>query len=465
MRICLILEGCYPYVRGGVSAWAHQYISGSAEHEFVLWTIHAARSDTAEACYELPPNVAEHHTLILQDVFEAEGRTAARPEAVIAALDALLRRQPGALEALMQAAAGLNGSTCSVARSEAFVHFAEAVADRTPGFGVADAYHGLRSMLLPLIHLLRAEVPRADLYHAAVTGYGGLLGALARSRTGRPFVLTEHGIYPREREEELLMADWLCPALRDLWIDLFYDLSRFAYAGADRVTALFPGASERQALIGCPPEKCRVIPNGIDLAPFLAIPPAEAGLPLHIGALIRFAPIKDLKTMLRAFAAVHHRHPDAVLHLMGGTDDEAYRASCVRLVKDLGLQDAVRLEGHIAAAERLPQMRFTVLSSISEGQPLAVLESMAAARPVVSTRVGNCPELLLGDPPCGLIVPPMRPDLLAEAMLALCEPDAPIRRMGLAGRERVTRHHRLDDMLQSYHQLYREVLPLGRNRI
>lgn len=465
MRVCLILEGCYPYVRGGVSAWTHALITHSSDTEFVLWTVHADRSDLETMLYELPPNVVEHHTVVLNDAFSTGGRPVRRPEEIIRLLGEVLTESEGALDRLAEAVSASPGSAWSVAQQEAFVDLAKQVSLRTSGLGVADAYHGLRSMLLPVITLFQAVPPEADLYHAAVTGYGGVLGALAAIRTGKPFVLTEHGIYPREREEEILTARWLHPALRDLWIRFFYSLSRFAYAHADQVTALFPEAVSRQVLIGCPEDKCRVIPNGIELEPLLGMEPADVSMPLHIGAFIRFAAIKDIKTMLRAFSIVHTRHPDAVLHLMGGTDDEGYRAACVRLIDDLGLGDAVQIEGYVPLTDRIRFMRFTVLSSISEGQPLALLESMAAGRPVVATRVGCCPGLIQDGRQAGLVVPPMRPDLLAEAMCALCEKNAPIREMGMAGRKKVAGHHALKDMVRNYHQLYREVLPDGRNRV
>ena len=54
MRICLILEGCYPYVHGGVSTWMHQYIKEMKEHEFVLWVIGAHAEDKGKFVYELP---------------------------------------------------------------------------------------------------------------------------------------------------------------------------------------------------------------------------------------------------------------------------------------------------------------------------------------------------------------------------------------------------------------------------
>ena len=58
MRICLVLEGCYPYVHGGVSTWMHGYIQAMPEHEFVLWVIGAHAADRGKFVYELPGNVA-----------------------------------------------------------------------------------------------------------------------------------------------------------------------------------------------------------------------------------------------------------------------------------------------------------------------------------------------------------------------------------------------------------------------
>ena len=67
MRICVILEGCYPYVTGGVSTWIHQYIQAMPEHEFVLWTIAASSEEQGKFKYQLPENVTEIHEIFLQD--------------------------------------------------------------------------------------------------------------------------------------------------------------------------------------------------------------------------------------------------------------------------------------------------------------------------------------------------------------------------------------------------------------
>ena len=67
MRICLILEGSYPYVHGGVSTWMHQYIQNMPQHEFVLWVIGAKSKSKGQFVYQLPDNVVEVHEVFLDD--------------------------------------------------------------------------------------------------------------------------------------------------------------------------------------------------------------------------------------------------------------------------------------------------------------------------------------------------------------------------------------------------------------
>lgn len=67
MKICLILEGSYPYVHGGVSSWTHQYISELSEHQFILWLIGAKAEDRGKFVYQLPANVTEVHEVFLDD--------------------------------------------------------------------------------------------------------------------------------------------------------------------------------------------------------------------------------------------------------------------------------------------------------------------------------------------------------------------------------------------------------------
>ncbi len=73
MRICLILEGSYPYVHGGVSTWMHAYIQAMQEHEFVLWVIGAKAEGRGKFVYDLPSNVVEVEEVFLDDALRLHG--------------------------------------------------------------------------------------------------------------------------------------------------------------------------------------------------------------------------------------------------------------------------------------------------------------------------------------------------------------------------------------------------------
>ena len=315
MKVCFILEGCYPYVRGGVSAWAHQYMSSSPDIEFVLWTVHASPVDIATPLYTLPANVVEHHHVYLTKPV-SKRHTRIKPalqRQAIDAIRAILHHQEDAWEQLMDCIQILKNNADDLTASPLFLDFAREISDQTPGLGLADAFYGLRSMFQPVQNILSATIPEADIYHSAVAGYGGLLASLAAHKTGKPMILTEHGIYPREREEELLSSNWTVPGMLMCWTQFFYDMSLCAYNHAFRVTSLFAGAMERQISIGCPREKCVVIPNGIRNEDFSGISLPASNSTIHIGAFVRFAAIKDIKTMIHSFALLHARYPQTLL--------------------------------------------------------------------------------------------------------------------------------------------------------
>ena len=119
----------------------------------------------------------------------------------------------------------------------------------------------------------------------------------------------------------------------------------------------------------------------------------------------------------------------------------------------------------------MEKLDFTILTSISEGQPLSVLESLAARRPCVTTDVGCCRELLEGKEgdyfgPAGYCVPPMYRQGLAAAMDKMCESRSLRLRMGANGQNRVNKYYRHERMMKEYKKLYGEVeTAYGWNRI
>ena len=226
--------------------------------------------------------------------------------------------------------------------SEYFVDIlSEICREKYPYTAFSDYFHTVRSMLLPLLRVMCTDVPRADVYHTIATGYAGVLARLGSAMYHVPFLLTEHGIYTREREEEIIRANWVLPAFKDLWIRFFYMLSSAAYSGATMVTSLFARASLTQIEIGADPAACRTVANGIHYDRFAGIQPRESDGPVQIGAILRIAPIKDVKTMLYAFAEVEQHIPGVKLFIAGPEDDPEYALECRQLQRQLGIRGAV----------------------------------------------------------------------------------------------------------------------------
>lgn len=474
MRICLVLEGCYPYVHGGVSTWMHQYITAMTEHEFVLWVIGANAKNKGNFVYDLPKNVVEVHEVFLDDALrmrDQRWRHDTFSKEVTKSLAALMDCKKPDWDILFQLYQVKKINPVSFLKSEVFLNIlSEICMEQYPYIAFADAFHTMRSMLLPVLYLLGSEVPKADVYHAISTGYGGLLASLGSWLYQKPLLLTEHGIYTREREEEIIRAEWVAPAFKNQWIRFFYMLSDVIYSRAFRVTSLFTNAMQAQIDIGCDPQRCRVIENGVHYDRFAAIPLKEEDGWIDIGAIVRLAPIKDIKTMLYAFYELSARVPNARLHIMGGVDDEEYAQECYDLVEQMNLTNVV-FTGRVDVISYMEKLDFTILTSISEGQPLSVLESLAAGRPCVTTDVGCCRELLVGAKGdsfgiAGYCVPPMFREGLADAMEKMCESRKRRIHMGKAGQKRVDKYYRHERMLENYKELYREVeQTYGWNRI
>lgn len=474
MKICLILEGCYPYIHGGVSTWMHQYIKSMKEHEFVLWVIGAHASDRGKFVYELPENVVGIQEVFLDEALKVKDEKRFRhsfSKEEKESFRQLMDCGKPDWEILFELYQKRKLNPVAFLKSREFLDIlTEICLEKYPYISFADSFHTMRSMLLPVLHLLGGSVPEADCYHAIATGYGGLLASLGSWLYKKPLLLTEHGIYTREREEEIIRAKWVVPSFKRQWIRFFYMLSDVIYDRAFRVTSLFTNAKQIQVEIGCSPEKCRVIENGIDYERMAQIPlKAEDGW-VDVGAIVRFAPIKDIKTMIYAFYELASRRDNVRLHIMGGVDDEEYAEECYDLVEQMKL-DRIIFTGRVDIVKYMEKLDFTILTSISEGQPLSVLESLAAGRPCVTTNVGCCQELLEGGPgddlgSAGYCVPPMHRKGLAEAMGQMCEYRSRRISMGETGKKRVEKYYRHEMMMEKYRGLYREVEETyGRNRI
>ena len=466
MKVCMIAEGCYPYVVGGVSSWVHSLINSFSNMEVILLTVVANRSQRGKFAYELPENVTEVYEVYLEDKEWLGSKGAGKSIS-------LSRKEQEALRALILNAGDdywptlfqlfqKNFSIDKFLMGEEFLRAAQSCyEEKYNQLTFSDFLWTLRSIYLPLFLTLKTDVPKADLYHCVATGYSGILGSMGKLRHGGRLIISEHGIYTREREEDIIKAKWVANIYKNLWIEQFRKMSRIAYYQADIVTSLYAHARELQIELGCPPEKTRVTPNGINAARLADIPgrqPEDEPF-ISVGAVLRVTPIKDVKTMIQDFDFAKKKQPRLKLWIMGPWDeDQEYAKECFELVEMLGLSD-VEFTGRVDIREYLGRMDMTILTSISEGQPLTILESYAAKKPVIATDVGNCRGLIYGEDDdfgeAGILTHIMNVKEIADAMVHLAANTALRRRMGENGYRRLMSKYTIEKMKAAYEELYR----------
>lgn len=277
---------------------------------------------------------------------------------------------------------------------------------------------------------------------------------------------------------EIATAEWLTEGtskaltisqtridLRDLWTSTFANYSRIAYQAVDEIITLFADNQRAQIADGAPKEKLSVIPNGIDVEHYALEKTAVASPPM-VALIGRVVPVKDVKAFIRAVAILRDRLGEVEAYIIGPADeDKHYQKECEELVEYLRLEEHVTFTGKVDIREYLPWLHLVVLSSISEAQPLVVLEAGASGTPVVSTDVGACREMLLGsaqeEPPLGeggIVVPPANPTALADGIYTLLTDKARYDACGRTMRERVNTYYNKRDQHAAYRDLYHTYL-------
>lgn len=469
MKVCIVAEGCYPYVVGGVSSWVHSLIQQFPNIEFTVAAIIADRSISGKFAYELPDNLTEVREIYLNDSQWLRGGKKNRRNRVSLkaeeydALRALVIGEKVDWNVVFRMFQDKNMSIDQLLMGKDFFNIAREVYElRYTNIVFSDFLWTLRSIYLPLGFALQFRPAQADLYHCVATGYAGVIGSMAKVLYGSRLVVSEHGIYTREREEEIIKARWVQGVYKDFWIEQFRKLSLCAYDHADIVTSLFEDARSLQLELGCPEEKTQVTPNGIEVSNFEKIPRKEPeDEMIHVGAILRVAPIKDVKTMINAFYYAKKREPKLKLWIMGPWDeDEDYAQECFDLVENLQVKDVV-FTGRIDTMQYIGRMDMLILTSISEGQPLTILEGFAAKKPVIATNVGNCAGLIYGENDdlgaAGIVLPVMNIGKISDAIVELAADEKERERMGEIGYQRVCGKYRIEYMRGTYEEIYRKM--------
>ncbi len=209
---------------------------------------------------------------------------------------------------------------------------------------------------------------------------------------------------------------------------------------------------------GCPADKVRVIPNGVDIEKFHPRWPSQSlrkelglakGAPVA-GIIAALRPEKHHELFLRTAALVRQQLPEARFLIVG---DGPQRERLESLAAELSLAESASFLGTRSdVPELLALINVLLLTSHMEANPVSILEAMASEKPVVATRVGSIEETVI-DGQTGYLVPPGDTRALARRVVELLSDPDQAAAMGRAAREQVIAHWSIHRMVEGYHNL------------
>jgi glycosyltransferase involved in cell wall biosynthesis len=282
--------------------------------------------------------------------------------------------------------------------------------------------------------ILHTHLPRAD-----------FAGAFARVfHPGLVWVCSVHAIYSEDWS-----GRWSLPLFDLLW------------RRADVMVCISHAVREWLVGRGVPPDKARVIHYGIEPAKF-----SEPRVNLReqwglndnavVGSIGRLELRKGHDLLIQAMPELCMRVPSARL-LIAGHDPRGYGATLRRLIDRLGLGEKVRLVGfQNDVVSFLNALDVFAFASSSEGFGQVLVEAMAAAKPVVASKISPLTEIVV-DGNTGLLVEPGDPTAFADAIMSLLKNPIERERMGLRGRERVKKFFTAERMARQTLALYEEM--------
>ncbi len=290
----------------------------------------------------------------------------------------------------------------------------------------------------------RMAATPVDIIHAH-TRVGQVVADRLSRRLRVPYITTWHGFFRPN------LGRWLWPCTGHLTIAISE-----------------PVRQHLMATFHVPPQRIRLIPHGIDPAPFEA--PIESVVQQQarnrwrlghdgpvIGTVARLVPSKGVDQLIRSLPAIRRSVPAAQLLIVG--DGEA-RDSLQQLAASQGLAEAVHFTGALSQTRvALSLMNvFVFLPAEQEGFGLSLLEAMAGARPIVAVRRGGGASWVLEEAKVGLLVEPGNSDALAEAIVRMLRDGETACRAAGQARTVVKERYSLARMADQVESIYKELV-------
>ncbi len=420
--VCLVVEGSYPYVTGGVSQWVDAVLRAHPDVRFAVAHVSDEVVPSHASVYDLPANTRLVHVPVDPDpLIPPAGAEDRLPEARV-------------YHAACTGAAGELARRVAAGSGAGFAITEHGIAWREAWWAPAGCKGGSNQGVFGC-----KGGSNQGVFGCKGGWNHGVFGCKGGSNQG------VFGCKGGSNQGELPV--WT-PAERDAHAAAIGRMARATYAEADAITSVCGPNARLQRAAGAPAPRLRVIPNPVE-AP-------DGGPEEHDGLLIGFVgrvvAIKDVETLLRSWALVAEARRDARFVVVGPTHHEPdYADACVALARELGLGDRITFTGTAAPAPWYRRMDALTLTSLSEAQPLVALEAMAHGVPVVATDVGGCREAI-GD--AGLLTPSGSPRATARALLRVASDDALRDALGRAGRRRAATTHAPARVHGAYRELW-----------
>ncbi|NIJ45461.1 glycosyltransferase involved in cell wall biosynthesis [Wenyingzhuangia heitensis] len=485
--VMLVGEGNYPFMGGGVSTWCHSICTEVSEVDFSILSFTA---DVSLPIYELPKNVISVKQVPLWSVEEPiellrynekyfdrvlkKERTKSSVvrnqfiplfDQFIKAIFSKEEDTEYLLELLIQLYTYFKKYDYkdSMYSIEVWDHYKGVVGNVAEDdtyiskVKISDIVTSLRwiyRFLLPIT----VDLDKTDINHVTISGFPFLPVIIAKHKYKTPIVLTEHGVFMRERLINL-SASPMSYFLKSFLINFSELVTKMAYKSADVVVSVNTYNLKWAQMYGADPKKCKVIYNGVDENKFVPKPkPLKHKDTKVVVAAARIFELKDILTMIRSCAEVKKEIPN-VKYIVYGNKDAVpeYTTKCEELIIELELEEYFILAGlNTDPPSIFVEGDISILTSISEGFPYTIIESMSCGVPVVATDVGGVKEAI-DDGVDGFVCKPKDYKAIAEKVIILLKNEDLRKEMAQKSREKVVNNFTIEVVRKAYSELYKSL--------
>lgn len=488
LSVMLILEGTYPYNGGGVSTWAHILCNQIQNSDFALYSMNA--NYESKTRFELSSNVKHNIQLPLwtpdepndyqsygTEYYKIVGKKEWTNSDIVNSKFIPIFKK---LLHFIHQDSNQNIAILDRIIYDLWLYFENydykktlqhylvwrtycsiiaqySKSDNNPEASLYDLTIGMRWIYRFFIPLSVSNVPNVDVSHLTLSGFTLIPALIAQYKYGSAIMLTEHGVYIRERLLAINSSGYPY-FLKNLLIKLSENIARLVYYKANAIVSVNKFNSKWEKMYGATENKIHVVYNGIDPDKFKPRPKPDhlKNIPTVVAAARIFA-LKDILTMIKSCAVVRDKIPN-VQYLIYGDNKTVpeYTKKCTNLIAELQLENNFKLLG----SKPNPHLFFcegdiSILTSISEGFPYTVIESMSCGIPVVATDVGGVSEALNSD--CGILCKPKDAQQIGESVIKLLKNNDLRQSMSKKARERVLNEFTVDKFINGYEKIYEQV--------